>query len=54
MTYATRLYSCPPRIQVVDHELHHEVLGLIETRQNEAASANPEDGNVAIENVFKA
>src|ERR1700735_2618114 len=49
-----RLYPCPPRIEVVNHELHHEVLGLVEAGQNEAAGANPEDDDIAIENFFKA
>jgi hypothetical protein len=38
---------CPPRLEIIDHELHHKVLGLVEGRQDKAAGANAEDSNLA-------
>jgi hypothetical protein len=45
---------CPPRIEVIDHELHHKVLGLVEGRQDEAAGAHAEHSDLAVENFFEA
>jgi hypothetical protein len=47
----------PPCVQVVDHELHHEILGpflLIGSLQDKPARARSKDGNVRIENLVKA
>jgi hypothetical protein len=47
---------CPPRVEVVHHELHHEVLGpflLIVTLQNEATGSGIEDRDVAVENLLE-
>jgi hypothetical protein len=44
----------PPRIEIIDHELHHKILGLVEGRQDEAAGATAEDSNLAVENFFEA
>jgi hypothetical protein len=48
------LYVRPPRIKVVNHELHHKVFNLIEGGQNEAAGTDTEDSDVAVEDFFEA
>ena len=49
------LYSCPPRIEIVDHELHHEVLGVIRAGEQKAARADPKDRDViGVEDDFEA
>ena len=47
----------PPGIQIVDHKLHHEVPCprlLKAVLKNEAACADTENGNVAVEQFLKA
>src|SRR5580704_10519370 len=47
----------PPGVQVVDHQLHHAVLGplLLETSlQNEGRPADGKNGHVAVEEFLKA
>jgi hypothetical protein len=47
----------PPGIHVVDHELHHAVLGpflLKVPLQDEAAGAHLEDGHFTIEDLLEA
>jgi hypothetical protein len=49
------LYPCPPRIQIIHHELHHEVLGPIKASQEKTARAHPEDRDIIrIEHDLKA
>ena len=46
----------PPSIQVVHHELHHEILGpvfLEVSLENEAASPDPEDRHFTIQLFHK-
>jgi hypothetical protein len=48
---------CPPRIEVVDHQLHHEVLGpffLIVTLQDEPAGSGVENRDLAVENLLES
>lgn len=50
------LYMVPPRIKVVDHELHHEICRpfLLEAvLENEAARTNAKNCHIAIEQLFK-
>ena len=47
-------YARPPCIEIVNHELHHEVLDRMKRRQDEAAGADSEDGNIAIQNLLEA
>lgn len=47
----------PPCVEVIDHQLHHEVLGpgLFEVvLEDEAGGPDPEDGDLAIEQGGKA
>src|SRR5690349_13049804 len=47
----------PPRIEIIHHQLHHEVPGpilLIMPLENECAQPNAEDGDVSVEKFRKA
>src|ERR1700735_1684662 len=46
-----RLDMRPPRVEIIDHELHHEVVGpflLIIALEDETAGTEPEDRHFAI------
>jgi hypothetical protein len=51
------LYRAPPRIKVVNHELHHEIccpLLLEAVPENEAAGTYAKDRDVAVKQLFKS
>src|SRR5262245_32763151 len=52
-----RLDVSPPCIEVIDHQLHHEVLGpllLEEPLQDETAGASIKDGDLPVENLLES
>src|SRR3546814_11741796 len=51
-----RLYLGPPRIKVINHELHHEILGpllLVVRLQEKLSAPHTEDGHIGIKELLE-